>query len=190
MNSRCLFLEDTNQFARSSSSASEDALPSDSSRGVHQRSPLHRVSPPCQLPKRRNASSAGAATHPTCSALVVPPDLSGLLHGGPCRFVAPCCRPWGSLGFSLRAVRRWRGASSPAHTLRSFSLTGSCHRAPTEVDAWRIPSRRYDPKRVVITQARLPLRRAARPQGFAPPESPLQPLKRCRSRAPDAPLGF
>jgi len=39
----------------------------------------------------------GLRCHPqTCSAHVVPPDSSGLLHAALCRFVAPCIRPWGS----------------------------------------------------------------------------------------------
>jgi len=38
----------------------------------------------------------GLANSRVRSALVVPPDFDGLLHLALCRFVAPCCRSWGS----------------------------------------------------------------------------------------------
>jgi hypothetical protein len=47
----------------------------------------------------------GAATSRTCSALAVPPGFDGLLHLVLCRFVAPCCRSWGSPRF--RSVGSW-----------------------------------------------------------------------------------
>ena len=39
------------------------------------------------------------ATLRTRSALAVLPDFGGLLRSTPCRFVAPCIRPWGSPSF-------------------------------------------------------------------------------------------
>lgn len=75
----------------------------------------------------------------TCSVLVVLPDLDGLLRVVLRRFVAPCCRPWGSRRFGLFiSSPRCRGFPavpcpskfSPRRQLRS------CHHES-------IPSRRY-----------------------------------------------
>jgi hypothetical protein len=48
-----------------------------------------------------------AATFRTRSALAVPPGCDGLLHLALCRFVAPCCRSWGSPCF--RSHEAWCG---------------------------------------------------------------------------------
>jgi len=56
------------------------------------------------------------------SALAVPPGSSGLLRTRPCRFVAPCSRPWGPPGFEPTVD--YRRSTDPPHrrsTLRSFS---------------------------------------------------------------------
>lgn len=50
----------------------------------------------------------GDATLRTRYALVVPPDFGVFLRSIPCRFVAPCSRPWGSPRFDPSAARpRW-----------------------------------------------------------------------------------
>jgi len=46
----------------------------------------------------------GAAVSRTRSVLAVPPGFDGFLRASPCRFVAPCNRPWGSLRFRRSAV--------------------------------------------------------------------------------------
>lgn len=74
-----------------------------------------------------------AAKRNTPSALVVPPDSDGLLRMLPCRFVAPCYRPWGSSSFQFglpspvlprQSVLRTFPILAP-HTLRSVSLRSS-----------------------------------------------------------------
>jgi hypothetical protein len=45
-----------------------------------------------------------AAKPPTCSILVVSHHRDGLLRLKPHRFIAPCCRPWGSLRFRVSAA--------------------------------------------------------------------------------------
>lgn len=98
---------------------------SDSSHGVVKVPPLHRLRCRCPLPVtallRRAVSwllpegsalatrrhiRPGAATSRTRSALAVSLGFGGLLHLALCRFVAPCCRSWGSPCFgSLESSR-------------------------------------------------------------------------------------
>jgi len=51
-----------------------------------------------QLPKKKSLRRE-AATPPTRAILAVSHDLDGFLRLIPRRFVASCCRPWGSLRF-------------------------------------------------------------------------------------------
>jgi hypothetical protein len=86
-------------------------------------------------PKLRNSGS--------WSVLVVPPDFDGLLRSTPCRFVAPCNRPWGSPRFrlvpGLGPKTATGGLPSPTaqHPSKRFPLQQlySCHHEP-------LPSRR------------------------------------------------
>jgi hypothetical protein len=58
----------------------------------------------------------------TCSAHAVSHDFSGLLHAAPRRFVAPCCRPWGSPCFPPDLPESRPCVPRRRTTLRSFSL--------------------------------------------------------------------
>jgi hypothetical protein len=72
-----------------------------------------------------------------CSALVVPPDFDGLLRSIPCRFIAPCCQPWGSPCSELRGTRKCSVTLRLAPTLGALS---------SQQPGWRcrfpVPSRR------------------------------------------------
>jgi hypothetical protein len=91
----------------------------------------------------RPALRPGAAILRTRSALAVLPDYGGLLHSTPCRFVAPCIRPWGSPRFrsalALRPKARGEGSPSPVaphpSKLSPPRQVAARHHAP-------IPSRR------------------------------------------------
>jgi len=100
---------------------------------------------PVSTSRKRGDLRRCAAKRNTPSVLVVPPDFDGLLRMLPCRFIAPCYRPWGSSCFQ-------RGLPSPVfprdsvlrafprlapHTLRSFSL-----RSSRTVSPQSLPSRR------------------------------------------------
>jgi len=138
-------------------------------------SPFVDISTLCPLQTDRSQSRHRGANLSARSVLVVPPDFDGLRHKMPCRFIAPCSRPWGSPSFmtcraeaqqvnplterpfeafpSLAAFTRWSGL--PHSTmLRAFSPL------PQGVYFNTLPRLVADP--------------LARPQGFAPPKSPLQ----------------
>jgi hypothetical protein len=68
----------------------------------------------------------GAATSRTRSALAVPPGFDGLLHLALCRFVAPCCRSWGSPCFRSSESVRPRPIRPPRRVgVRFLSALGS-----------------------------------------------------------------
>lgn len=89
-----------------------------SSLGVVQRSPLHRLEHCASTPGRSCPQAScldlrpGAATSRTRSALAVPPGFDGFLRATLCRFVAPCCRSWGSPRFGRIRRRRYRARPS------------------------------------------------------------------------------
>jgi hypothetical protein len=100
----CLFYRDSCRFARSVQLPSGPEGPAvsvlDYSLGVYQRSPLRQFDVMRPLPDEpRSALRLGDANLQTRSALVVSLDSDGLLRSTPCRFVAPCNRPWGSPRF-------------------------------------------------------------------------------------------
>jgi hypothetical protein len=133
----------------------------------------------------------GAATLQTRSALVVPPDSDGLLRARPRRSVAPCNRPWGSPRFQFAAAlprrRPFPGGADPSKLFPPWQ--------PSRVAAVRALSPLFagssGPSVSVLPRPLpTPLPPVARPQGVAPPRSPLQTF-RCFHRALlDAPLGF
>jgi hypothetical protein len=71
----------------------------DSSLGVRQRSPLRRHEPIVSTPGWPKPAFGVEMPLHTRSVLVVPPDFDGFRHDVPCRSIAPCSRPWGSLRF-------------------------------------------------------------------------------------------
>ena len=88
---------------------------------------------PVSTSRKRGDLRCYAAKRNTPSALVVLPDCDGLLRMLPCRFVAPCYRPWGSgcfqrdllsTAFPRHPVLRAFPRPAP-HTLRSFPLRSS-----------------------------------------------------------------
>jgi len=89
------------------------------------------------LPKG-SALRLNAAKRRTPSAFVVLPDFGGLLRMRPCRFVAPCSRPWGSSGFArglpqLRVSTNLGPPRAPharLHTLQSVPLINSRSASP------------------------------------------------------------
>jgi hypothetical protein len=102
--SALLSLKDTHRFARHGSWSHPGGFVRSphSSHEVHRRSPppfLHLASTPSV--SRKTRLWLEDATPLARSALVVPPDFGGLLRVMPCRFVAPCYRPWGSPRFPL-----------------------------------------------------------------------------------------
>lgn len=157
---------------------SRPRLALDSSLGVHQRPPLHRIHPCSSTPRRIRKSNLRrfAAKLHARSALVVyrlrrfPPNTSLQVY---CNLH----RSWGSPRFQLfsgsnepsRSLSRWR------HTLRSFSLHGSRRR----VTAPTLPPRRCPrvplPRPQMSPTALGSLSARARPRGLAPPQSPLHP---------------
>jgi hypothetical protein len=89
-----------------------------------------------------------------------------------------------------------RGKSSPvANTLRSVPLLGSLEPCRHRVSSFRtrsrsptgVPSRRSSRARSRVATAR---RSARRPQGFAPPRSPLRCARRCRCAPARCSLGL
>jgi hypothetical protein len=153
----------------------------DSSLGVHQRSPLRQY--------RCRASTPGwAEARPSARSCHAPGSFrpcryngfDGFLRSTPCRSVAPCIRPWGSLCF-----RSAPGGPSPEGS-------GPVARLPRQRSALRSFPRRSRSRRV--TASRCPLAVVpgfqlgssrvatgggpslppfARPQGFAPLRSTL-----------------
>lgn len=112
----------------------------------------------------------GIATSPARSVLAVPPSFDGFLLTGPCRFVAPCMRPWGSSGFQPTSDTEVPVADRPhgRSTLRSVSLhlERHCVTAPKRVHRRARPPRRWpgrSPKRPDWP----------RPRGCDPRRSPL-----------------
>ena len=88
---------------------------------------------PVSTSRKRGYLRRCAAKRNTPSAPVVPPDSDGLLRMLPCRFVAPCYRPWGSSCFQRGLlfpvfprclVPRAFPRLAP-HTLRSVPLRSS-----------------------------------------------------------------
>jgi hypothetical protein len=152
--------------------------------GFLQRPPLRRHQQCASTP---GYPGPGIATSRARSVLTVPPGSDGLLRASPCRFVAPCYRPWGSPGFEPTTDQGRDRLSSQAHTLRSFSLRGwpeavtaACkHAAITD---FRTP--------LVVARAGTEAPASARPQGIDPPWSPLPACGVATTRWPDAPLGF
>jgi len=124
-----------------------------------------------------------------------------------CGFVAPRSRPWGSPRFGLpalplgRARPEGRGPEGPresspvANTLRSVPLLGSFRPCRHRVSSFRtrsrsptgVPSRRSSRARSRVATARCSARR---PQGFAPPRSPLRCARRCRCAPARCSLGL
>jgi hypothetical protein len=164
----------------------------DSSHGVHSKiapPPVNLARPLPVGPKPDLRPEA--ATLQTRSALVVPPDSDGLLRTRPRRSVAPCSRPWGSPRFRFADAsprrRPFPGGAGPSKLFPPWQ--------PPRVAAVRSlsPLLARSPgcfPPVLPRSLPTPLSPVARPQGFAPPKSPLQAF-RCCHRAPlDAPLGF
>jgi len=85
-----------------------------------QRSPLYRSkqSRPLQAGSPKRVCSRCEAARPHMrAALAVSHDLDGLLRDTPCRFIAPCCRLWGSPRFRVlpcpRSLQAAVGFSAP-----------------------------------------------------------------------------
>jgi len=86
-----------------------------------------------QIPKEVHSRHEAAKPH-TRAVLVVSHELDGLLRITPCRFVAPCCRLWGSPRFRvlppgspMQASVHTAGSTLPLwrRTLRSVPLDNS-----------------------------------------------------------------
>jgi len=151
---------------------------SDSSLGVVQRSPPSTSALRVHSQLRGLANEVrrlrlGVATPRTRSVLAVPPGFDGFLRASPCRFVAPCSRPWGSLRF--RFFHRFSSARSG--TSRSRIVAGGVRRQPRQVAFTRLPAHPAPTSRRVATpsglrgfaHARLP----AVPPGLAGPKTCL-----------------
>ena len=138
---------------------------------VFQRSPLRRclrIRPvprfvPEDCPLRSNTAKCS-----TPSAFAVPPGSDGLLRMRPCRFIAPCTRPWGSSGFAsslvvyrVSTIQDSSGCSSRSHSHPSKLFP--C-RQPLRVTALLFPP--------VVAVPNCFQLEPARPQGFAPSPSP------------------
>jgi hypothetical protein len=85
--------------------AHQPILPELLSWGLSKDLPLHQhqrcASTPCRDPSQgtRPDIRRGFACSHARSVLAVPPGFDGFLRTAPCRFVAPCSRPWGSPRF-------------------------------------------------------------------------------------------
>ena len=77
------------------------------------------------------------ATLRTRSALAVSLDFGGLLRWAGCRFVAPCCRPWGSPGFRSRPSRLsaplWRREAARPVTSSSEEVPSASSRCTVDL---------------------------------------------------------
>jgi hypothetical protein len=162
-----------------------------------QRSPLCRsgcVRPLQGLLPKKVSSRHGAAKLRTRSALVVSHNLGGLSRVTPCRFVAPCCRLWGSPRFQQSppgsSHRRERRKSLPAgklpsqwrQALRSVPLdSSSCRVTATDSLSPSVEHIGATSQRRKRRSSVVPLR-TIRPQGLVPLSSPLrvQLRERCR----------
>ena len=138
---------------------------------VFQRSPLRRclrirpvpLSVPEDCPLRPDTAKCL-----TPSASAVLPGSDGLLRMRPCRFIAPCIRPWGSSGFTLGLT---------LHRVSTIQDSSDCSsRSPSH------PSKLFPCRQLLrVTALLFPLVVAvsirfqfdsARPQGLAPSPSP------------------
>jgi hypothetical protein len=150
----------------------------------------------CPLPDEpRPALRPGVAKLRTCSALAVLPDFGGLLHAAPCRFVAPCIRPWGSPRFQLAPLvarrlgvgtrlSRWR------HTLRSFPLrVGRRASPPADPLSSLLPVSGGGSARVA-TFGPASVRRSPDLRVLLYCEVRCRPVGVATAKSPDAPLGF
>ena len=138
---------------------------------VFQRSPLRRFLRirPVPLSVLKDCPlRSDTAKCPTPSVFAVPPGSDGLLRMRPCRFIAPCTRPWGSSGFAPGLVRH-RVSTIPD----SSDCSSRSHSHPSKL----FPCRQL----LRVTALLFPLAVAvsnrfqfepARPQGFAPSPSP------------------
>jgi hypothetical protein len=142
----------------------------------------------------------GAAKLQTRSALAVLPGFGGLLRTTPCRFVAPCIRPWGSPRFRLAPPPRprprvwvWFWDAPFPMALIPFGVFPS--------EAGRDVSPRRDPLTPLLRVSGLGSARVATVgPGSVGPSLGLRVLLcngvRCRpvgvatARSPDTPLGF
>jgi hypothetical protein len=143
--------------------------------GFTQRSPLHRAprvsSPGCPGP--------GVCQLQTWSVLVVLPDFDGLLHTRPCGFVAPRFRPWGSPGFQ------------PTDNVTAEQLTFLQVLTPFEAFPFPVvDSLSPGPAPLAVGSTVTEVSVSPRPQGFAPPGSPLLTCSVATSCSLDAPLGL
>jgi hypothetical protein len=144
----------------------------------------------------RPALRLGVAKLRAPSALVVLPDFDGLLRSTPCRFVAPCFRPWGSQRFRFAPDARARrlGAACSASPValhpskRSPSQqVGVRHRAPR-------PSRRCS-RSATSSPSVLP-RPGSAPlaghstSGLCSAEKSVAPRRRCHRRSARCFLGL
>jgi hypothetical protein len=130
-----------------------DATP-DSSREVHQGAPPSSklcASTQVRRPGREDANL------PTCSVHAVSHDYDGLLRARPCRFIAPCIRPWSSPGFTEVGARRLRSripqnAGAPLEAFPSLSAEQQS-RAMDKSTAFHpltVPSRRCSSARLHV----------------------------------------
>lgn len=149
-----------------------------------------------QIPKEVHSRHEAAKPH-TRAVLVVSHDLDGLLRITPCRFVAPCCRLWGSPRFRVFPTSPHRCK----HRLTLLVPPFPCGAGPFEVfpsSTAPVTSPRPIPSRcssswclLCPTQApNIGSPRASQPQGFAPLPSPLQLADVAADILPDTPLGF
>lgn len=114
------------------------------------------------------------------SALTVPPGFGGLLRASPCRFVAPCSRPWGSLRFRL--IHRF----SPARFQDLAALVRGWRRAPaTSPGCVRPPPGSPSTALTTCCHAVRPV--SGVPAPFCPRCSPVWPVRRPAS--PSSPMG-
>ena len=139
---------------------------SSSSLETYQRSPLRCLNPPCPLPiQPRSYLRHRAATLDTCSALAGSHDCDGLLHDGPCGFVAPRIQPWGSPCFGPALTREtFPDGAEPFEAFPSL--------AAVAVSPPFLPSRRCSVVAFLpCCHVRPHLRRPSTSRPF-PPESP------------------
>jgi len=137
-------------------------------------------------------SSWHEAARPHARAvLVVSHDLDGLLRCTPCRFVAPCCRLWGSPRFRVLPLAVLGASTVFRLRLHPFPVAPDPSKCSPRHQLWsrhrdQLPSRCSSSLRFPLRDASAVLRfppRASQPQGFAPLPSPLQARRRCRQRA-------